>query len=114
MEREISRWAGMFIMRNPALINYGFAVIFVCFLLICYKLHHTQDGKFRTFMLWYFGTSAFWAGGCMLFYHPFYNVWLPWALAIPNVIANIRLTMYISVNLDTGRRKKTRLPEQYT
>jgi len=114
IRNEFFRWPEMFLIRYPTIINIGFAVVFVCFLVITYKIYHTQDGQFRRFMLWYFGSSAFWAGGCMIFYHPFFNVWIPWVLAIPNVLANIRLTMYIAVNLGTGRRKSTRLPEPYS
>lgn len=110
---EFFRWPGMFLIRHPYIINVGFSVVFICFLLICYKIYYTQDGGFRRALLYYFGTSAFWAFGCMLLYHPFFNVWIPWALAIPNVLANIRLTMYIAVNLGVGRRKSARLPTPY-
>lgn len=114
IRQEFFRWPEMFLIRNPGIVNIGFAVVFVCFAVITYKIYYTQDGKFRQFLLCYFGSSAFWAFGCMLLYHPFYNIWIPWALAIPNVIANIRLTMYIAVNLGVGRRKSTRLPAPYT
>lgn len=113
IRQEFFRWPGMFLIRNPAIVNIGFAVVFVCFSIITYKIYHTQDGQFRKFLLYYFGSSAFWAFGCMVLYHPFFNVWVPWVLAIPNVIANIRLMMYIAVNLGTGRRKSTRLPAPY-
>lgn len=113
IRQEFFRWPGLFLIRNPYIGNIMFACIFICVALLTYKIYYTQDGEFRRHLLWYFGTMAFWAFWCIIFYHPFFNVWLPLALAIPNLVALLRFTLYVTTRLGLGRRKTHRLPPAY-
>lgn len=74
-----------------------FGVAAICFTLIWYRIYLTKDGAFRRQLLWYFGTGA---GACwlgMLFWHPFFNEWLIFALALPHLIALLKLAIFMFV-----------------
>lgn len=77
METEIFVRFGIFVARKLTfLINIGYAVSFLCYLIIYLKI---QVGKehtpFRRYLLWYFG-GAMLSSVVMCAYHPYYNYWI--------------------------------------
>lgn len=97
INREFSRWLGMFFFRNFLIFNAMFGVGAICLTLIWYRIYLTKNGAFRKHLLWFFGTGAGACWLCMLLWHPFFNEWLMFVLAIPHWIALIKLSIFMFV-----------------
>lgn len=95
IKQELFRWLGMFFFRNFVFVNVGFVLSGICFSLMYYKVHRVSDGVFRQKLLWYFGTGAAYCLLCALLWHPFFNEWMQWVLAIPHIVTLFQLTHYI-------------------
>ena len=94
---ELSRWLGWFFFRNFFIVNVGFLFVGICFSLMYYKVYRVRNGEFRRRLLFYFGTGAGYCGLSSLLWHPFFNEWMQWLLAIPHIIALAHLTYYIVI-----------------
>ena len=95
IRREFSKVLGWFFFRNFLLINFGFLLVGLCYSLMFYRIYTVKNGIFRKKLLWFFGTGAVYCYICALLWHPFYNEWLQFVVALPHILSIINLTHYI-------------------
>lgn len=95
IRHELSRWLGMLFFRNFLIVNGGFLLAAICFSLMFYAVYRVKNGAFRRRLLWYFGTGAGYCYSSALCWHPFFNEWMQWILALPHVFALLHLTHFI-------------------
>ena len=97
IKREFSKYLGMLFFRNFLICNMMFGIAAICLTLIWYRIYLTKNGSFRKHLLWYFGTGATTCWLAMLLWHPFFNEWLLFVLAIPHLFTLVKLSIFMFV-----------------
>lgn len=94
MKYELWGWLDLILLRHSWFVNFGFLVGALGFTVLWWKAYIVKNGEFRRRLLCFWGSGAVACFCIGVFYHPFYNVWIPPFFLGTHLICLLRLVAY--------------------